>query len=159
MTLYNALLPVVKDVLSGALSKIHISFDEWTTKGDKQGFLGIVAHYVSCDGKLTDLLIALPQLLGAHSGKNMGRVVSTSLQQFGISSCTIGYFVLDNTTNNNTAILYLSQKMGFNATHYRLCCTPHTINLIRQTLLWGKDANAYNNKPKNLQEETESMST
>jgi hypothetical protein len=112
MTLYNALLPVVKDVLSGALSKIHISFDEWTTKGDKRGFLGIIAHYVSCNGKLTDLLIALPQLLGAHSGKNMSRVVSTSLQQFGISPCTIGYFVIDNTTNNNTAILYLSQKMG-----------------------------------------------
>jgi hypothetical protein len=105
MTLYNALLLVVKDTLSGALSKIHISFDEWTTKGAKQGFLGIVAHYVSCDSKLTDLLIALPQLWGAHSGKNISRVVSTSLQQFGISPCTVGYFVLNNTTNNNTTIL------------------------------------------------------
>jgi hypothetical protein len=150
MMLYNALLPVVKDALSGALSKIHISFGKWTTKGAKQDFLGIVAYYVSCDGKLTDLLIALPQLLGAHSGKNMGRVVSTSLQQFGISSCTVGYFVLHNTTNNNTIILYLSQNMGFNAIHHCLCCTPHTINLIGQTLLWSKDANAYNNNPKNL---------
>jgi hypothetical protein len=79
MTLYDALLPVVKDELSGALSKIHISFNGWTTKGGKQGFLGIVAHYVSRDGKRTDLPIALPQLSGAHSGKNMDRVVSTSL--------------------------------------------------------------------------------
>ena len=79
MALYDALLPVVKDALSGALITIHISFDGWTTEGGKRSFLGIVAHYVSRDGKLTDLPIALPQLLGAYSGENMDRVVSTSL--------------------------------------------------------------------------------
>jgi hypothetical protein len=138
MTLYDALLPVVKDELSGALSKIHISFNGWTTKGGKQGFLGIVAHYVSRDGKRTDLPIALPQLSGAHSGKNMDRVVSTSLQQFSITPCTISYFVLDNATNNDTAILYLSQKMGLNATHRRLRCTPHTINLMDRRCFGAK---------------------
>jgi hypothetical protein len=35
--------------------------------------------------------------------------------------------------------------MSFNATHRRLRCGPHTLNLIGQTLLWGKDGDAYNN--------------
>jgi hypothetical protein len=33
-------------------SKIHISFDGWTTKGGKRGFLGVVAHYVDSHGNL-----------------------------------------------------------------------------------------------------------
>ena len=39
----------------------------------------------------------------------------------------------------------LAQKMGFNATHRRLRCGPHTLNIIGQTLLWGKDGDAYDN--------------
>jgi hypothetical protein len=45
--LYDYLKPLVIKELSQALSKIHLSFDGWTTKGGKRGFLGIVAHYVS----------------------------------------------------------------------------------------------------------------
>jgi hypothetical protein len=44
--LYDYLKPRVIKELSQALSKIHLSFDGWTTKGGKRGFLGIVAHYV-----------------------------------------------------------------------------------------------------------------
>ena len=42
--LYNYLKPQVVAELSQSLSKIHISFDGWTTKGGKRGYLGIVAH-------------------------------------------------------------------------------------------------------------------
>jgi hypothetical protein len=60
MRLYDFLLPRVVWELSNALSKIHISFDGWTTKGGKRGYLGIVAYYVDRDGELVDLPIALP---------------------------------------------------------------------------------------------------
>jgi hypothetical protein len=40
---YFMLLNVVRE-LSKARSKIHISFDGWTTKGGKRGYLGIVAY-------------------------------------------------------------------------------------------------------------------
>jgi hypothetical protein len=42
------------------MSKIYISFDGWTTKGGKRGYLGIVAYYVDSHGNLKDLPIALP---------------------------------------------------------------------------------------------------
>jgi hypothetical protein len=67
--LYDYLKPRVVKELSQALSKIHVSFDGWTTKGGKRGYLGIVVHYVDARGNLQDLPIALPQLTGAHSGK------------------------------------------------------------------------------------------
>jgi hypothetical protein len=147
MRLYYHMLPRVVLELSGAISKIHVSFDGWTTKGGKRGYLGIVAHYVNRSGGFVDLPIALPQSMGAHSGGNMAEVVYSTLKKFGVGPATIGYFVLDNAYNNNdTAIVTLASKMAFNAAHHRLRCDPHTINLIGQTLLWGKDTNAYDNE-------------
>ena len=116
MRLYYQMLPQVVLELSSATSKVHISFDGCATKGGKRGYLGIVAHYVSADGKLKDLPIALPQLMGVHSGENMAEIVHSTLQKFGISPRTIGYFVLDNAYNNDTAITSLAQRIGFNAT-------------------------------------------
>lgn len=71
LRLYNHIKPRVVRELSQALSKVHISFDGWTTKGGKRGFLGVVAHYVDYQGNVQDLPIALPQLTSAHSGEAM----------------------------------------------------------------------------------------
>lgn len=58
LRLYDYLQPIVAFELSRAISKVHVSFDGWTTQGGKRGFLGIVAHYVAADGTLQDLPIA-----------------------------------------------------------------------------------------------------
>jgi hypothetical protein len=155
--LFDYLKPLVVKELSRSLSKIHLSFNGWTTKGGKRGFLSVVAYYVNADGKLRDLPIALPQLTGAHSGEKIAEVVLSILQEFGISSRTIGYFVLDNASNNDTTIHAIAQKLGFNATYRRLRCGPHTLNLIGQKLLWGKNAEAYNNDSAELANEAEFM--
>jgi hypothetical protein len=85
MRLYNYLLPRVVIELSDAVSKIHVSFNRWATKGGKRSYLGIVAHYVNRDGKLVNLPIALPQLMGAHSSKDIAEIVYSTLQKFGVS--------------------------------------------------------------------------
>ena len=130
MRLYDHLRPQVVTELSRAQSKIHISFDGWTTKGGKRGFLGIVAHYVDKQGDIVDLPIALPQLTGAYSGHGMAKVVIQTLKEFGINAQRIGYFVLDNASNNDTAIDAIALTIGFNLRHRRLCCSPYTINLV-----------------------------
>ncbi|EFQ91279.1 hypothetical protein PTT_11921 [Pyrenophora teres f. teres 0-1] len=67
--LFKLLKPQIVLALSAAISKIHISFDGWTTKGGKRGFFGIVAHFATAAGAVHDLPIGLPQLAGAHTGK------------------------------------------------------------------------------------------
>ncbi|CAO2655095.1 Nn.00g101590.m01.CDS01 [Neocucurbitaria sp. VM-36] len=62
----------------------------------------------------------------------MAEVVIKTLQDFKITSQSIGYFYCCN----------ISSRIRFNATHRRLRCGPHTLNLIRQTLLWGKGSAA-----------------
>jgi hypothetical protein len=69
----------------------------------------------------------------------------------------LGYFVLDNASNNDTAVEEIAKKLGFNAGHRRLRCGPHTINLIGQALLWGKNSSAYNNNASELPDEDKFM--
>jgi hypothetical protein len=110
MRLYDYLLPLVLQELSQAVSKVHLSFDGWTTKGGKKGFVSIVAHYVKADGKLCDLPIALPQLTGCHTSERMAEVVLTILQKFCISPRKVGYFMLNNASNNDSKIQAIAQK-------------------------------------------------
>jgi hypothetical protein len=60
-------------------------------------------------------------------------------------SAKIGWFITDNASNNDTAIQARSRRIGFNAVERRVRCGPHTINLVGQMLLWGKDNDAYGN--------------
>jgi hypothetical protein len=155
MRCFDFMLPQVVADLSKSLSKVHISFDGWTTKGGKRGFLGVVAHYVNSTGDLTDPPIALPQLTGAHTGKKIAEIVGKTLQQFGINLCTVGYFMLDNATNNDAAVLRIAEQMDLTAAHRRLRCGAHTLNLIGQALLWSNNNNAYDNDSSELAVESE----
>ncbi|KAI0603647.1 hypothetical protein TUN205_12142, partial [Pyrenophora tritici-repentis] len=57
----------------------------------------------------------------------------------------LGYFVLDNAANNDTAVSSLAHAYDFNAAHRRLRCGPHTLNLIGQAIIFGSNQEAYNN--------------
>ncbi|KAH5619128.1 hypothetical protein HBI23_245150 [Parastagonospora nodorum] len=94
----------IVDALSSAASKIHISFDGWTTKGEAQGFFRIVAHFATALGEIYDLPIALLQLNSAYTD-------------------TLSYFVLNNASNNDTtiaaALLFGNNKDAYdNAAEY-----------------------------------------
>ncbi|KAI1552791.1 hypothetical protein PtrEW7m1_012394, partial [Pyrenophora tritici-repentis] len=104
MRLYSWLRPQVVRALAEAESKVHISFDGWTTKGGKRGFFSVVAHYANSKGAIVDLPIALPQLVGAHTGEAIADAVTKILQSFSINRSKLGYFVLDNAYNNDTAV-------------------------------------------------------
>jgi hypothetical protein len=81
----------------------------------------------------------------------MAQVVFTVLEDFGISSSQLGYYTLDNASNNDAAIEAIGCKMGFIPAQRRLRCAPHTLNLVGQTLLWGRNLEAYDNNGGNLQ--------
>lgn len=143
--LYANLQPQVRLELAQARSKIHLSFDGWSIKGGKSAFCGLVAHYVNSGGKLCDLPLALPQLSGAHTGERVAVTVSKTLESFGINSSSIGYFTLDNATNNDTAVATLGTIYSFCVKNRRLRCAPHSLNLVGQTVIFGSDKDAFDN--------------
>jgi hypothetical protein len=150
MKLYTFMQPQVVARLRTAASKIHISFDGWTTRGGKRGFFGIVAHFVSASGILEDVAIDLPQLAGAHTGDRIANCVEKTLLEFEITAPKLGYFMLDNAYNNDAAIARLGSKYGFLPSHRRLRCSAHTINLVGQAVIFGVNKDAFNNDDSNI---------
>jgi hypothetical protein len=145
MRLFCFMQPRVVEALSAAVSKVYISFDGWTTKGGKRGFFGIIAHFADAAGVIRDLPIDLPQLQGSHSGERIAETVKRTLETYGIFPSKLGYFVLDNATNNDTAVAAIARLYNFNAANRRLRYGPHTLNLIGQAIIFGKNKEAYDN--------------
>jgi hypothetical protein len=143
--LFRCLQPKVVAALCTAVIKIYISFDSWTTKGGKRGFFGVVAHFVNSSRVIIDLPIDLPQLRGTQSGESIAEVIQRTLLTCDITPQKLGYFVLDNAVSNDTAVAALARLNGFEATYRRLCCSPHTLNLVSQAIIFGNDKDAYNN--------------
>ena len=85
---------------------------------------------------------------GAHTGSNVASIVGGTLKQFGVgqldsNTAKLGYFVLDNATNNDSAVQTLARDFKFSATQRRLRCACHIINLAAQQVLFGKDRDAF----------------
>ena len=63
----------------------------------------IVAYYINCNRARQMKFLALRQLKGEHSGINIAQVVFNVVGEYKIKS-QIGYFVLDNASNNNITV-------------------------------------------------------
>jgi hypothetical protein len=58
--------------------------------------------------------------------------------------------VLNNASNNNTAVAALTRSFNFILSYQRLRCGPYTLNLVSQIIIFGRDKGAYNNGSSNL---------
>jgi hypothetical protein len=129
--------------LAAARSKVHISFDMWTTPNKKLAMLGIVAHYLTRDLTTRSLLIGLKKVEGSHTGVNLARYIVPVIQEFGIEG-NLGYFISDNAGPNDTAVEAICKKLGLaDAVHRRLRCLGHVINLAAKAFLFGKDVESF----------------
>jgi hypothetical protein len=59
-------------------------------------------------GVVQDFVLGLLELYRQYSGVNIASVVATTLTNFGVEKNSVGYFVLDNAYNNNTAVASLA---------------------------------------------------
>ena len=59
------------------------------------------------------------------------------IKDFGIKNKQIRYFMLDNTTNNNTAIMAIIKEFDFNPIKRWLYYLGYIINIITRYLLYG----------------------
>ncbi len=129
--------------LRDAKSKIHVSFDLWTSP-NYYALCAIVVHYIDCNSKRQQRLLAIRPVYGEHSGVNIAQTILTVFSEFRIG-CKIGYFVTDNAQNNDTAIdavihaLYPAMLKP-ERDKRRLRCLGHVVNLCAQAFILGKNA-------------------
>jgi hypothetical protein len=126
----------VKEDLRAARSRIHISFDLWTSP-NSMAMNGVIAHYLTKDLIARSLLIGLRRVEGTHSGENIAITVIQVLKDFEIEQ-KIGYFVTDNADNNNTCVAEICKQIGLSRPKTRrLRCFGHIINLAAKAFLFG----------------------
>jgi hypothetical protein len=65
------------------------------------------------------------------------------LKRFGITADKLGYFVLDNASNNDTTLAELGKSIGFKPEEKRLRYIGHILNLIAEQYFFGQDASAF----------------
>ncbi|KAI8406613.1 hypothetical protein FOFC_14083, partial [Fusarium oxysporum] len=132
---YNRARGPVHVLLQKARSMIHFTFDGWTSR-QNASFLGINAHFVDRDWKQWRILLALPALRNRHTGAALADEVADTICAFGLQD-RIGYYTLDNATNNDTAMEALAAEFDFDKDERRIRCAPHFLNLAVRAMMYG----------------------
>lgn len=122
---------------------VHISFDGWTAR-NRLPLYGITCFCRDDEGKPVKLVLGVPEISQRHTGVNIAEVVYSILQTFNVTD-KIGYAVLDNAANNDTAMEELGDLLGFFGANRRGRCFGHILNLSAKALLFapyedGKEA-------------------
>jgi hypothetical protein len=73
----------VKAELATARSRIHISFDGWTSPNGL-AIVGVVVHYLDKDLINRSYLVGMRRINGAHTGENIAGAVMPALVEMGI---------------------------------------------------------------------------
>ena len=124
----------VSHSLQTAKSKIHISSDLWSSPNG-HAFLGIVAHWWDLHDALKSALIALPKLLGVHSGENIAFTTVEVLKQYEIQN-NVGYFMFDNASNNDTAVEHINELLANLGINWKMSYDSRGLSImLRRTYL------------------------
>ena len=136
----------IKENLSTARSKIHLSFDLWSSPNYK-AMMAIVAHWTNCEFKVETATLGMKEVFGEHKGEYLAPVVHDVLKEYEIEN-KLGWFMSDNASNNDTMLKHLSQEIqraggeGFNVETRRLRCMGHILNLAVKLLLFNGNVSA-----------------
>lgn len=104
-----------KEKLEEVNSKISMTFDSQTSELDVP-FLSITAHYIDSpvgkpqEQKLKSEQLAFTTINGNHGGSNIVRILIKAIDDYGIHN-KMGWFMANNTTNNNTAIQTIAKAI------------------------------------------------
>jgi hypothetical protein len=133
----------VKQCLSEAKSKIHISFDLWTSP-NALAICAVVAHFVNINHQVCNALIGFKRIKGGHAGENIAEVVIPVLEEYEVSQ-NLGVFVTDNADSNDTAIraILKSLRPDLNISDRRARCLGHIINLAAKAFIFSKGVTAF----------------
>jgi hypothetical protein len=125
---------------------IHLSFDLWISTNHR-ALMGINAHWVTLECGVKHGVLGILRFCGRHTEDNQAETVCMVTQEYNIER-NLGYFTLDNATNNNTVIRCMATKLWDNditvdPVKRRLRSLCHILNLVVKAFLWGDDPETF----------------
>ncbi|KAF6816035.1 transposase-like protein, partial [Colletotrichum musicola] len=133
---------LVIEELHAAGSKIHLSFDLWTSP-NIYAFIGVTGHFVNADGALQSRLLAFRQHRGDHSGAALAATLTDVVDRYRIRD-QVGVTISDNATNNDVCLRAFYRELDPEITETdvrarRMQCYGHILNLSARAFLFGAD--------------------
>ena len=141
---YLWVMTQVEQVLTSSYSKIHISFDLWTSL-NRITFCGIVGHFVGQGHNAMSILLRLKRIKARHIGEDIIEVILPILHQYSIIN-KIRVWVIDNTDSNDTIIKVILKVINSRIKDilpYQSRCLGHIINLTTKAFLFGNETDAF----------------
>lgn len=140
---YDKQKQVVVDDLSGAQSKIHVSFDLWTSP-NYYAIISVYGHFIDRRGRRSSRLLAFRRLHGSHGGENQASALLDVIDEYGLRY-KVGYFMCDNAKSNDKAVSAVLRQLfpGMQQRQIlarRLRCLGHITNLAARAMILGKNA-------------------
>ncbi|KNF05891.1 hypothetical protein PSTG_00885 [Puccinia striiformis f. sp. tritici PST-78] len=132
--LYVNLKDKVLSNLQALKSKITLIHDVWTTKGNRQAFLGIIATYISDNWVFKVCHLALKYIAWTHKGKYLAVPMASIIMKSSIASKITQ--TTDSGSNNRTMTVevdrLIAEKLGvdLNLASNHVRCFCHKIALI-----------------------------
>ena len=129
------------EVLRAVPGKVHVAFDGARSR-NRHSLYGITAAYLDQQQHMQKITLGCPQLGKRHTGENIAAEIKEVIKAFQLEE-KLGYFTLDNATNNDAAMADLGSEFGFDPLQRRVRCFGHIINLVVKALLFGSDDEAF----------------
>ncbi|KJZ68043.1 hypothetical protein HIM_12565 [Hirsutella minnesotensis 3608] len=144
--IFESKVDVVRAELGTALTKIHVSFDLWTSP-NRLSIMAVFAHFIDKVGCQQSRLLALRRQFGTHSGENLAHTLFSIIQQWGIGE-RVGTVMSDNLKANDTCLSYFFRQLdpsikAADVKAHRMRCYGHILNLVARAFLFGKDAESF----------------
>lgn len=137
----------VKAILQASASKIHLTFDGWTSPNGK-AITAVVAHFVQpTPGGYRNqaLLLGMKRMKGRHGGREIGQVLVDIVKDYEFGHM-LGVFNCDNVSANDEAIRYALSVLDpaeRDPSSRRARCIGHIINLAAKDFLFGKNIDEF----------------
>ena len=138
---YEAHKDRVAAVLQTSPGLIHVSFDGWRS-GNRHSLYGVTCFFRDENSRPCKLVLGVPELRVRHHGHNIAAEILDVLTAYGIQD-KIGYFTLDNAESNDKAMEVIGGELGFVGSTRRGRCFGHSLNLSAKALLFGHNAEAF----------------
>lgn len=145
---YQEACKQLKSVLAKSHSRIHISFDGWTSPSCK-AIVGICAHFLTPGMALRHALIGFKEIAGVYDGENLAEYIIQLLIDLEINH-KYGVFVGDNAGNVDTAVSAIVRRLrpeeASNTGARRSRCLSHIINLAAKAFIHEADVEAWKDR-------------
>ncbi|KAG7409390.1 hypothetical protein Forpe1208_v010865 [Fusarium oxysporum f. sp. rapae] len=138
---FNANRLAVREALRKRPGQIHIQFDEWRS-GNRHALYGVTCIFRNLDNRPQKCVLGLPELLDRHTGEKTAEQILDIVGEFEIRD-KLGYFTLDNASNNKTTMEELGRALGFDWKKRWVRCIGHVVNRVVKHMLFGQNPHAF----------------